>query len=351
LILRSDEQLASLDVAEVNLICAVGLPAGPSPAIIRGCLNKLKSWTALARRFTDSSRDEFFRPDPARYNNSEALFCSATLVAALQRHCGLRYNPTKIPAEAVFGAADSFIHGALLGEGGTCASMPVVVAAVGRRLGYPIKLVRAARDGHGHVFGRWDEPGGEKLNIEATAPNLGIPDDDDFRTGAWAMTPEMEKAGLFLKSLTPREELALFLGLRAWHWQLAKNWREAVEPLAWASILSPQNRVYSDTLDLYLKNWSDELKGLQPPGFPEFHYEPDDGLFPGLPQKQRYALLAMQALEHALTNPDWERKYWGPMRRGEYLHVLPRRIVARIAGGRASVSLEGGPNLSPVWTR
>jgi hypothetical protein len=46
----------------------------------------------------------------------------------------LRRMP-KIPLDAPLDVADSFIHGIIQGNGGTCASIPVVVSAVGRRLG------------------------------------------------------------------------------------------------------------------------------------------------------------------------------------------------------------------------
>ena len=48
--------------------------------------------------------------------------------------------------------------------------MPILYIAIGRRLGYPLKLVHA----HGHDFVRWDEPGGERFNIDATSPGFHL---------------------------------------------------------------------------------------------------------------------------------------------------------------------------------
>jgi hypothetical protein len=46
----------------------------------------------------------------------------------------------------------------------------VLWAAVGRRLGYPIKLVTGRwRSGNNHLFARWEERGGVCLNIEITS--------------------------------------------------------------------------------------------------------------------------------------------------------------------------------------
>ena len=71
------------------------------------------------------------------------------LEQVLVEDLGIQYNPAlaeylksgKAPNHGVF-SADSknmFIHGLLDGSHyGTCASMPVLVVAVGRRLGYPL---------------------------------------------------------------------------------------------------------------------------------------------------------------------------------------------------------------------
>jgi hypothetical protein len=51
-----------------------------------------------------------------------------------------------------------FLHGLTQGRGGTCLSMPVAYVAVGRRLGYPLKLVTAK----GHLFARWESLDGKE---------------------------------------------------------------------------------------------------------------------------------------------------------------------------------------------
>ncbi len=91
------------------------------------------------------------------------------MVTVLQRDLGLRYNLAFMEGED--DASDShnlFIHGPLTGRGFTCVTAPVIYAAIGRRLGYPIKLVHAKQ----HTFCRWDERDGERFNIEATSPGL-----------------------------------------------------------------------------------------------------------------------------------------------------------------------------------
>jgi hypothetical protein len=85
--------------------------------------------------------------------------------------------------------------------------MPVLYVAIGRRLGYPMRLVLAKQ----HVFCRWDD-GQERFNIEG-AGNGGVSylPDEHYRSWPKPISDAEMKTGEFLKSLTPREELATFL--------------------------------------------------------------------------------------------------------------------------------------------
>jgi hypothetical protein len=135
--------------------------------------------------------------------------------------------------------ADLFIHGMVNNtNGGTCSSMPVLYTAVGRRLGYPIKLALAKQ----HVFCRWDD-GKERFNIEA-AGNGGIdyPPDDYYRKWPIAISDADMKSGEFLKSLSPQEELASFLLQRASCLQAHHRTNEERACLAEALQLMPNSR-------------------------------------------------------------------------------------------------------------
>src|SRR5260370_30438785 len=108
------------------------------------------------------------------------------MVLVLQKRFGLRYNLAKVAPETAFTTADTFIHGALLGDGGTCASLPVVYVAVGRRLGYPLRLVSAKQ----HFFVRWEGPGGERFTVEANDTGVASPPDDHHLTGRCEVSPQ-----------------------------------------------------------------------------------------------------------------------------------------------------------------
>ena len=96
------------------------------------------------------------------------------MTVVVQEDFKVRYNPARANASGADSAIDGFfqnsrdifLHGLLSGERtGTCSSMPVLYAALGRRLGYPLKLVTTK----GHLFVRWDSATEREgvLNIDA----------------------------------------------------------------------------------------------------------------------------------------------------------------------------------------
>jgi hypothetical protein len=132
------------------------------------------------------------------------------------------------------------------GAGGTCASMPVMYVSVGRRLGYPLKLVQT----RGHLFARWDDPAGkcfgfpETFNVEGAGEGIASCDDEHYKTWPEPWTEIDVAEGWYLRSMTPREELALFLATRGDC--LTDNGRlaEALEAYEWASAVAPDDKRY-----------------------------------------------------------------------------------------------------------
>ena len=209
----SDEELASCDIAELNLTLALGLP-GAESLDVPACLETLDAWAELVRLETAHCWPRFLN-SPTEFDHSPRQFRMLVLVTVLQRDLGVRYNPAC--REGPYDATDSrnqFIHGSLLGLGGTCASLPVLYAAIGRRLGYPLQLAAAKE----HLFVRWEEPGGERFNIEATMLGFLPLDDEHYHTSPMPLTEDELQSGLFLRSLAPREELALFFDQRGRCW-------------------------------------------------------------------------------------------------------------------------------------
>jgi hypothetical protein len=113
----------------------------------------------------------------------------------------------------------------------------VIFAAIGRRLGYPIRLVQSRE----HIFCRWRGADGERFNIEATDQGYYRTPDEHYHN--WPR-PTFQKAlreGLFLTDLTPRQEVGLFLQLRGscLLWNLCVE--EALDALTSACELHPKD--------------------------------------------------------------------------------------------------------------
>ncbi len=202
------EELGDVDVAEMNLLCASGLP-GAEKLDIDASLKTLDEWAGRVR--VDTERHLYrFQENPAEYKRSEAYFRMLVLVTVLQQDCDVRYNEGRVRDVEFTNSKDLFLHGMVRDDnGGTCVSMPVAYVAVGRRLGYPLKLALAK----GHIFCRWDGAG-EHLNIEATNRGMNTYEDDFYRSWPQNLTPAEVASGRFLRSLTPPEELVLFLASR-----------------------------------------------------------------------------------------------------------------------------------------
>lgn len=222
------EELAGIDVAAMNLLCAQGLP-GSEGFEMASSLRTLDEWAHHVEEKIAYYHYRFVE-HPAEYENKENLFKMVMLILTLQQDLGVHYDAASMGVAALPHATQAqieadladehyfkdskaaFLNG-ILSEGhtGTCSSLPVLYAAVGRRLGFPLKLVLAK----GHVFVRWDEgEGKERFNMEGTGGVDSLPD-EHYREWPLPISQEEVASGEYLKSLTPAEELASFLETRA----------------------------------------------------------------------------------------------------------------------------------------
>lgn len=236
----SDEELAARDIAEVNLAAAYGLPfAGElDVALLR---RQLDGWAELVDRGTQ--RAWLQRPRSEYDQFSDNQFRMLALVTILQRNLGIQYNlPFSVGPYDGSDSRNVFIHGLLSGHGGTCVTMPVLYAAIGRRLGYPIKLVGAKE----HMFCRWDDPGGERFNIEATAPGFVTSSDEYYHHSPKPLSPTEIERGWYLYSLSPRQELAEFLCQRGNCWLDNLQTFKAVEAYYYAHQMDPNDPGYEN---------------------------------------------------------------------------------------------------------
>ena len=178
-----------------------------------------------------------FHRNPHQFENSEAKFRVLLLISVLQKEFGVHYNHRGERNCDFSDSRNPFIHGMIDDpNGGTCASMPVMYVAVGRRLGYPMKLVLAKS----HVFARWDD-GRERFNIEGTNPRFDDHPDSYYRNWPYPITDAEVEEGWYLKSLTAAEELAVFLQNRACCLMDTGQFQEARSAYTSSYRLAPQN--------------------------------------------------------------------------------------------------------------
>jgi len=228
-------------IARMNLACAEGL-AGSLPIEAVLAESTINTWAERVR--TETKRHVYrFQRNPADYEHSEAYFRMLMLTVVLAEDFNVHYREDRRTAAGSGGLDDGFfsdasalfLHG-LLGpkREGTCSSMPVLYVAIGRQLGYPLKLVTTK----GHLFVRWDQ-GSERFNIEATAKGLARYDDEHYRHWPFEITPQEEASEGYLKSLAPAEELAVFLSVRGMCQREAGHEGKAAETFAAAARLAP----------------------------------------------------------------------------------------------------------------
>jgi hypothetical protein len=216
LLALSPAELEHCDIARMNLLCAENLP-GAENLKVEECLATLDQWAQHIKSETDRN-EHHFKEDPAYYSNSEAFYKMLMMAVVLYEDYGVRYNPKLITSPEATVADDHFfadsrdvlIHG-LTGSRhmGTCSSMPILYIALGRRLGYPLKLVKAK----GHLFMRWDSPT-EKFDMDATGKGLDKYDDEFYKKWPFPLSQADIQEEDYLKSLSAKEELSVFLSIR-----------------------------------------------------------------------------------------------------------------------------------------
>lgn len=246
LIRLTPDEIAECDVGRLNLICAQGLPGVYDDLDVE--LQTLDRWSDAVQKMTNQHIRRFHE-HPEKFQYSEGYFRMLVLITVLQQDFQVRYNPDRdssagdleAPKEFFANSADVFIHGLLDTRLGTCSSMPVLYVAVGRRLGYPLKLVSAKS----HLFARWDAGVGSQFNIEGTNRGLVCHDDDYYKNWPRPMTPADLASGQYLKSLTPAEELAVFMQIRGICLQVKERFEEAKVAFDRAVELVPTSELYA----------------------------------------------------------------------------------------------------------
>jgi hypothetical protein len=258
LLAMTPEQLAKVDIAEMSLLCATGLP-GAEDMDIGKCLAKLDQWASRVKHETERHlyrlTDPRYKNHAEHYQHSEGRFRAEWLITVLQQDIGLHYHAGFVPADKAVPppktSKEHFIHGLMDNEdahkafGGNCVSLPVAYVAVGRRVGYPIKLVCSKE----HTFCRWEGMDShnpawrDRFNCDGAGAGFSIDPDEFYLSWPRQSTAEQVELCDWLKSLTPQQELALFMAHRG-HilTKLKKDFSGALVAFSHAARLWPTSR-------------------------------------------------------------------------------------------------------------
>ena len=227
----------------MNLLCGEGLN-GSENLDVAAFVKRLDQMAEYVR--AETARHNYKLREP-EFRNSEGYFRMLYLFTVLQQDLHIHYNPDRItqigefePNQDFFAdSRDVFIHGLIETNRlmGTCASLPVLYVAVGRRLGYPLKLVATKN----HLFVRWEDRR-ERFNMDATGIGMSVFDDDHYRGWPFPVSAQEEKEFGYLKSMTPAEELRVFLCLRGHCLLVMGKLDEAVAAHEAALRFAPDNK-------------------------------------------------------------------------------------------------------------
>jgi hypothetical protein len=242
---------ANWDIAAVNLACASGLRDAEN-IDIPAYLTQLDAMAQAVQKQTERSW-RLFRIKPAEFQHSENVFRIFTMEHVLRMQFQVKYNP--LVKEATSGGKsissarsyEVFIHGILdpANRTGTCSSLPTFSVAVGRRLRYPLKLVRAPN----HTFFRWENES-ERFNVQHTAAGSEIWPDERYHDWPQKWDAEMlamnQRCRIWLHSLTPAQEVSKFLCNRALILRDGQRFEEALDALRAARRYDADNAAIAD---------------------------------------------------------------------------------------------------------
>jgi hypothetical protein len=315
------------DTARVNLELA-GLHLSAEGLDVEACLRTLDGWARLVGAETERLM-YVFRRNPSRFDGSEARFRMMTLATVLQRDLGVHYRQEtlEMPDDEFFRRPENlFMHGVILGKGGTCASLPPTFAAVGRRLGYPLRLVKTCQ----HLFLRWDDLRGERFNVECTSRGFLSHPDEYYRHWPRELPAEMERACGALRSLTSRQETAQYVSTSAGCFAQNGRLEEASTSFARAADMDPEDASHLHQLVVTMNRWDRDLYYRLMPGFPPMRVWSLPRRYPRIPWDLEEGIFHMRAQELVLGDPEWNRRWWLPLRTtGPRPRDLPAFITVR----------------------
>jgi len=302
---------ASHDIAASDVEHAAGLP-GSEGLDAQRCLRWVEEATGQVRYQTERHLYQF-RQRPEEYDHSEGVYRMMWLVTVLQRDLGVHYHQDVIDKDDHGFFADSanlFIHGIIQGKGGTCSSMPVLFAAVGRRLGYPLKLVPCKR----HCFVRWEGRDGERFNVECTTRGYVSHPDEYYLKWPEETTPEEVRLYRLLQAETQDDEVADLLCKRGHVWYEHGRYGDAAFEYLAAYRQSPGREAIVNCIHRAVMAWGKHLRAQIGRGFPSVVVCNQPVRHPDLPENLQVEMNYLTVLEVMLNDPLRKQLWWEPLR-------------------------------------
>ena len=256
LLALSEEDLGKVDIARMNLLCITEVPTMKNLDMEK-YVSTIDQWAEVVKAAEKKYLPAYYR-NPAKYENSLAKFKAIYLVLSIQEDLKCGYNMELIRSGAMRDirslrffkdSRDLFLHGLVDRQKGSCASLPVLVVALGRKCGYPLYLVTTK----GHLFVRWDD-GNEIFNIEVSTTGTDIYPDEHYHNWPFPTSEEERKREKYLQNHTPHGEFGLFMHTRASYLQS----NEHFSPARWSCMQAL--RVFPESV--YLQRHYSELQHL-----------------------------------------------------------------------------------------
>jgi hypothetical protein len=253
------DQLEKVDIALINLLCAEGL-RGSENLDVDYFTRTLDGWAAHVESETKRNQ-HLFDEHPEKFKNSLAYFRMAMLATVLVQDLRIQYNPEREKQlenghilrsdkdEKAFFAdsKDVFIHGLLGGKHyGTCASLPFLYVAIGRRLSYPVTLATTAT----HFYVRYEEGNGKHLNVEATEHRAFLTPSDDKYKNPWELrlSDDEVKGMVYLQPMSNKEILGHSLLTRSAVLRSMKQYEKQAETWATAARYLPDTPTWKEII-------------------------------------------------------------------------------------------------------
>lgn len=237
-----DAELEKVDIVEMSVAVAREISGCENldyqhyKQVVDGWASDVSRWMTVA--------EGNFEKSPQEWRNDINFFRLGLLATYLTRERGVRYHE-KYSQEQKDGKNSKYeepgavlVHGLIDTLRGTCATMPVLHVAIGRRLGWPVSLASVGP----HYVCRYDD-GKVHYNIEATYTGPGfVADSDQDYIKNDGLPQKAVTTGSDFRSLTAREMLGVFVGMRARYYWDTKQYDPADRDYALARVLYPSHR-------------------------------------------------------------------------------------------------------------